>query len=211
LPFYREFARGTSPAGIEDVVPWKETPTFYLKTTDQSGRPVPERLVAKIERGIAHAVPQWTAGRITAAPIQRGTEARADMTRGVVNIYIHVEDPTVGGYGNATTGGRFVTGYAHFIAAAPSAAKCKREPDPEVAWSTIVHEIGHVMGYKHTTLERAMMEGGAPLYQCDLTDITAAERFHAAIMYSRPIGNRDPDSDPDTFRAAGTGPAEVVD
>jgi hypothetical protein len=128
---------------------------------------------------------------------------RSDRIQGWVNVYFHVDDPQERGYGRATTGSLSVDKYIRFPVVDRTAAKCKSESLPGIAWSTVVHEVGHVMGYEHPQIGgETMMAAGAPLYQCHMDDISAIEQFHAAVTYSRPPGNRDPDIDPDTFRAA---------
>ena len=66
------------------------------------------------------------------------------------------------------------------------------------------HEILHTMGYWHPTSAYAPLtinRGSTG------SDWSAEMRYHAAVMYSRPPGNRDPDTDPPIFCFATSGAA----
>jgi hypothetical protein len=49
------------------------------------------------------------------------------------------------------------------------------------------------MGFRHAGTVNDVMFPGTGDY-CDAT-LSARERYHAAIAYARPVGNRDPDDD----------------
>jgi hypothetical protein len=53
------------------------------------------------------------------------------------------------------------------------------------------------LGFFHVPDERSVMYPHFP-GNCRPAQLSAAEKFHAALAYSRPRGNRDPDSDPST-------------
>lgn len=61
-----------------------------------------------------------------------------------------------------------------------------------------MHEVGHAVGFFHVLDKRSLMsafnEGG-----CRAGSLSAAESFLAAIAYSRPRLNTDPDHDPTSF------------
>lgn len=74
------------------------------------------------------------------------------------------------------------------------------DPRPVV----LAHEIGHAMGYFHVSqvldgVGRIMTsDGGHSRGRC-VTDLSDIELFHSRIVYSRPVGNLDPDTDPSQF------------
>ena len=55
--------------------------------------------------------------------------------------------------------------------------------------------MGHALGFFHTSSTDDLMFNTVRV--CDGA-VSSRERLHAAIAYSRPIGNVDPDSDPQT-------------
>ena len=56
------------------------------------------------------------------------------------------------------------------------------------------HALGHALGFWHTDADTDVMGGGA-WSNAALTP-SARELASAAVAYSRPAGNLDPDSDP---------------
>lgn len=52
------------------------------------------------------------------------------------------------------------------------------------------HELGHTLGYMHVTVRASLMAPSA-------SPITTFDREAGKIAYSRPVGNRSPDIDPD--------------
>ena len=69
--------------------------------------------------------------------------------------------------------------------------------------ATIIHELGHTMGFHHSSTSGFVM---GP-HQLTQTVIPDDELRIARILYSRPPGNRDPDVDPaDIFAQMPAGP-----
>lgn len=58
-----------------------------------------------------------------------------------------------------------------------------------------MHEVGHALGYFHVSDKNSVMYPFAP-GNCPPGDLSPSEAYHAAIAYSRPRGNTDPDNDP---------------
>ena len=64
------------------------------------------------------------------------------------------------------------------------------------------HEITHTMGFWHTAnvfIDTFSGQG------CPGAGRPAHVLYHAALVYSRPPGNRDPDNDPEDVHRVGTG------
>jgi hypothetical protein len=62
-----------------------------------------------------------------------------------------------------------------------------------------MHEVGHAMGFFHVPHRNSVMYPFLP-GNCPSGTLSAAEKYHAAIAYSRPRGNLDPDRDPSSNR-----------
>jgi hypothetical protein len=59
----------------------------------------------------------------------------------------------------------------------------------------VMHEVGHAMGFFQVSDRAAVMYPSDPV-TCGPAQLSPAEKFHAAVAYSRPRGNLDPDIDP---------------
>ena len=75
-----------------------------------------------------------------------------------------------------------------------------------------MHEVGHALGFFHVADTKSVMYPFIP-GNCPPGDLSADERYHSAIAYTRPRGNVDPDADPSTgkFLTASAGPRILAD
>lgn len=73
--------------------------------------------------------------------------------------------------------------------------------------ATVRHEVGHALGFYHTDRTQDLMFN--TLRTCEGA-ASRNERLHAAIAYSRSIGNVDPDNDPDSTVNARSLPTIVL-
>ena len=203
MTFYQQFARDMYDKSKGSPWPlrrWTTAPKFYLRTLDQAGRPVePEVLSLTIET-IRKAVPAYTANTYTAAAIETGTEVRP-AAAGWINVDFKRE------FNDDTPCGRaFVGENPGTITLYEDQCSCGSIKVPP---SVTTHEVGHAMGFFHVSDRNSVMypyDRG----DCRHSELSSAESYHAAVMYSRPRGNTDPDKDPSTGPTLGihamTGP-----
>jgi len=190
MEFYRQLVRGTYDSGGPwPVLRWTEQPRFYLKTVDQNGRPVEPEVLTVMLDAIARAVPAFTGNRMTAI-IERGTEARGETTGWInVNVVRDPDEERTCGYASVGRNPGTIT----FNSDVCSCGSIK------IPGTLVFHEVGHALGFFHVSDRDSVMyplhEGG-----CPAGSLSPAESFHAAIAYSRPRGNTEPDNDPSTSR-----------
>jgi hypothetical protein len=194
MDFYRKFARGTfdQPGAPFPILRWNTAPSFYVKTTDQSGRAVEPEVMVRILDAIRQAVPAFTGGRYTAAAIETGADSRP-QAQNWINVDIH-RDPNE----------RRICGQA-FIGANPGQITLNDDVcscgSNKIPGAVTMHEVGHAMGFFHVD-DRASLMFPFIAGDCPVGALSPAESFHAGVAYSRPRGNTDPDHDPSNGAAA---------
>jgi hypothetical protein len=190
LDFYRQLVRNTSdaPDKLEPLRRWTKAPSIYLKTVDEAGAAIDVTTLDMIDLIARDMLPRWTAGRFDVATIERGAGTRVGVS-GWITIQFPTSPPA-GVCGTAQVGfegGKIELEYHD--------RQC-RCSSTSIAPRTVRHELGHALGFFHTATSTDLMFGGKwSTAQCDLQPATR-ELAVAAIAYSRPVGNTDPDSDP---------------
>jgi hypothetical protein len=187
LDFYRQLARNSreSQNGLTPLLTWILPPSFYVKTTtEDTGEDVPEDVVDEVIRVIVSSVPELSGGRLQAAAVETGREARP-LVHGWVNVLFFRD--VEGGLGRATYGGP--AGFIHLT----------HDPDrtdsgacASLAANLAEHEVVHTMGFFHT--DRVGLDFYTP--DCSGTGRPERVQHHAAVAYARPCLNRDEDIDP---------------
>lgn len=205
MDFYRQLVRGTYDRDGDGapfpIFRWTSAPSFFVHTADQNGAAIEPEVIASVVDGIQRAVSAWSSGQYTPGAIETGTDSRPPRL-GWVTVEIK-RDP------NETK----VCGQAQ-IGANPGSITlnegvCGCPSVKGIPGNLVVHEVGHAMGFFHVGDSKSIMY---PFIQpgCGPGAPTAAEGFHAAIAYSRPRGNTDPDKDPVTGTlSARTPPVEI--
>jgi hypothetical protein len=185
--FYRQFVRNTFdvPAGMEPLRRWTQHPNLYIRTVDETGAPMDAKNLDRVESVIRDTASGWTDGKVSIASVTRGSETRVG-TAGWITVRWPVDAKGLCGTADVARSGGAIDFY---YKAAP--CLCENAVRPR----TIRHELGHAFGYWHTDRPEDLMFGNPTNGVCDGLP-SARERYHAAIAYSRPVGNTDPDNDP---------------
>jgi hypothetical protein len=202
LPFFREFVRNAyeEPETLQPIRRWTRNPNFYVNTINpRSGQPLFPSEIELIQQVIRDTVPQLTAGQFSAGTIEVAAGARARRAD-FINVSI-VYEPNEDYCGRAVVGGNpgeITINYE----------RCRTRACGQFPPQVIAHEVGHAMGYWHTSAEGIMNPYASP--HCTNVRFSADELLHARVAYARPPGNQDPDVDADSYSAVQTSADPVV-
>jgi hypothetical protein len=192
MEFYNQFVRGTydTEGAPYAVLRWMDSPKFYIKTLDQNGRTIEPEVIAVVREAIGRAVTEFSAGRLSVAALETGTETRQDAAGWIiVNIR---RDPNE----QRTCGFAQIGANPGSVTLNDDVCSCGSNKIPG---ALVLHEVGHALGFFHVPDRNSVMYPFFP-GNCPSGQLSAAEKYHAAIAYSRPRGNLDPDIDPSGSR-----------
>jgi hypothetical protein len=207
LDFYRRFARNTfemqqAPRALQR---WTRAPRIFLKTIDEAGRFIDEATLATTTEALLEDAKAWTGGSFNVAEVVRGNDTREGRSG-----WITVKWPNPSNPGNncgraqvGVDGGWIELNYLNFACACGGS---------RVGAGIVRHELGHALGFFHTGASSGLMRSTLDVDEICAGRPSPRERFHAAIAYSRPVGNTDVDDDPaTTIQRAGDEPIVIVD
>jgi hypothetical protein len=201
LAFYRQFARNgfEQPTVLEPIRRWTRAPMLYLKTVDEAGRSIDAVTLNTVADAMADVAGTWSGDHFGLAGIERGTGTREGVS-GWITVKWSNPATALSACGRAPVGadgGWIELNYLGLCSCHGS----------RIYSRLARHELGHAFGYWHTDSPNDVMYGQSPI-SCD-GQPSAREQQHARAVYSRPVGNTDPDTDP-TSTAFGVAPMRIV-
>jgi hypothetical protein len=199
LGFYRQFIRnGYEGNGQQPLRRWTRNPNIYLKTVDEAGKPVDAATLAAVESVLMDSTPVFTSGKLRIASVERGTGTRVNQSGWItVRFSTQANSGWCGQALIATDGG-----WIDLNPQGQTGGTCRVCPtNSTIDLAVIRHELGHALGFFHTSSRSDLMYAGGSWSACNQQP-SARELLHASIAYSRPVGNLDPDTDPNSALAA---------
>jgi hypothetical protein len=184
LAFYRELVRDGfhRPTALQPVRRWRQAPRIYLRTVDEAGGSIASSLLDAAAAAMVDVAGPLAGGRFGLAGIERGVETRETAPAWITVRWRSVRNDTV--CGNSRLVGEELGNVITLYSRAPCA------PCISVVAQ---HELGHAMGYWHTSGASDLMFNGS--LSCR-SALSAREREYMRYAYSRNVGNLDPDRDP---------------
>lgn len=204
LDYYRKLVRRSldQPESPLTLRRWTKAPRIYLKTVDEGGHPIDEGTLALTQWAIADDAAAWTGGRFGVAEVVRGPETRIGQS-GWITVRWPETDELCGRAQVGVDGG-WIELYHRNPACGCGGSR--------MGAGLIRHELGHALGFFHTEEVSDIMRARLDVQSACEGRPSARERYHAAIAYSRPVGNRDPDIDPGaTIQRLALEPIVIVD
>jgi hypothetical protein len=187
LAYFRAVARNgwAQPATLQPIRRWTRAPMIYIRTMDETGRPIIAEVLQQVASIVSSVVPLYTNGRFGVASIEQGTETRRGQAGWITIEWTRDASEFCG---QATVGGEggFVT-----LTYDQPGCSCGSQ---KIRARTVKHELGHSMGLWHSGQGVDLMSG-IGVSECD-RNMTARELRYLDYLYRRPVGNTDPDNDP---------------
>jgi hypothetical protein len=202
--FYRQFARNgyEQPGRLQPIRRWTKAPQIYMKTVDEAGQAVDSVTLDSAAAALADAADAWMGGQFALAGITKGKESREGASGWITVKWAN--PPATGRCGLSTVGVEGGSIELNYLG-----ATCSCGGPSRVYPRLVRHELGHALGYYHTDSPNDVMYGQEILSTTCNLQPSARERQYAKYVYSRPVGNTDPDNDPSRSQSASSLPTIV--
>lgn len=187
LAYFRQLARDAydQPDALRAIAHLARAPRIYIRTVDDANRPIDQTTLDVVTAAFNDVAAVWTGGRFGVAGFDYGPDTRAGVSGYITVRWMNESNHRNCGVADVGLDG----GTILFNPVEPNCGCLGSAIAPTVAR----HELGHAYGMRHTGAVDDVMFPTPQM--CDLSP-SARERTHAAIVYARPVGNVDPDTDP---------------
>lgn len=179
LAFYRQFVHDgfDFPQRLDILRRHAVAPRLYLRTIHANGSAIDPLTLDQTAAALIN-----TAGRLTGAfglaGLERGTGTKAGDPGWITVSW--KDDPARRLCGFSAYGGDWIDLYTN-------TPGCRCAGGPAVRLRTVKHELGHTLGFRHTSSPNDLMYGAGSA-ACD-QDPSAREIYHAALAYTQPMGS----------------------
>jgi hypothetical protein len=187
--YFRAIARNgfEQPGTLQPLRRWTRAPMLYSRTIDNTGRAILPGVLQQVATIATSVIPLYSSGRFGVASIEFGTETRLNQAGWITVEWTRNASQICGSASVGREGGAVTLTYDR-----PGCSCGSQKIRPR----TVKHELGHSMGLWHSGQSVDLMSG-IGVAECD-RNMTARELQYLDYPYRRPVGNTDPDNDPNS-------------
>ena len=185
VSYYRQLVHNAyeTRGALEPLRRQRVAPRIYLRTVDDAGRPL-DALTLNATASALESVAGSLTGVFGLAGLERGTDTREGQSGWITVRWSASEELAFSGE-YSVCGRGFVGGDRLILY--PRSPGCRCSGGPAVNLATVKHELGHVLGFWHTSSREDLMYA-VGTGQCDMNP-SEREKYHASVAYQRPIGS----------------------
>lgn len=176
IGFYKQIGCNGYDLPLQPVRRWSVAPKVYLRTVDEAGAAIDALTLDTVQNAIVQAAPILTAGKLSLS-VERGTSTREGQSGWVTvrwpGAFVAADFFICGRAQVATDGGWIELNYQSVACGCQGA---------RMSASTARHELGHALGYWHTSDTNDLMSNVGGARPCDQQP-SARELAAASFQY----------------------------